>query len=31
LAQRLNGNRLTAAQTFTIVAGAGRVKNAAGC
>jgi FG-GAP-like repeat len=31
LAHRLNGNRLTGAQAFTIVAGAGRVKNAAGC
>jgi hypothetical protein len=30
-AQRLNGTKLTAAQTFTIVAGAGRVGRAAGC
>jgi hypothetical protein len=31
LAQRLNGNRLTGAQAFTIVAGARKVEDAAGC
>jgi hypothetical protein len=31
LAQRLNGNRLTAAQAFTIVAIAGRARSALGC
>jgi hypothetical protein len=30
-AQRLNGNRLTGVQAFTIVAGAGRLRNALGC
>jgi hypothetical protein len=30
-AHRLNGSKLTGAQAFTIVAGAGRLRNAAGC